>query len=196
MKDFEEIRQLWQIQPSKPANVEDIFKRINDQKHGYVNKLLLQIIAVAIALLFVFTVWLTATFSTWTSHLAMIIVICNLIYYFRIQITDFNKINKTAFLFKKPDEYLKYLKDYKKSRFKLNTTKYRIYVALISIALILFSIEMFYILSLGWLILYVVLSIGWLFLCQFVFMKYYNKREEQKLEEIIQTLERLSQQFV
>lgn len=196
MKDFEEIKQLWQIQPSEPVNVEDVFKRINEQKRGYVNRILLQTIAVAIALLFVFTVWLTATFSTWTSHLAMIIVICSLIYYFRVQLIDFYKINKTAFLFKKPDEYLNYLRDYKKSRFKLNTATYQVYVILIAIALVLFSIEMFYILSLWQLLLYVVLSTGWLFLCQFVFMKYHNKREEQKLEEIIQTLERLSQQFI
>lgn len=196
MKDFEEIKRLWQLQPSKPVNVEDIFKRINDQKRGYVNKLLIQTIAVAIALLFVFTVWVTATFSTWTSHLAMFIVIGSLIYYFRIQLMDFIKINKTAFLFKKPDEYLKYLRDYKSRRFLLHTTTYKVYIIFISIALILLSIEMFYILSLFWLIIYVVLSIAWMFLCRFVFMKYYNKREEQKLEEIIQSLERLSQQFL
>jgi len=70
-----------------------------------------------------------------------------------------------------------------------------VYVVFISIALVLFSIEMFYVLSLWWLLIYIVLSIGWLFLCQLVFMRYYNKREEQKLEEIIQALERLSQQF-
>ena len=119
-----------------------------------------------------------------------------LIYYFSIQLEDYLKINKTAFIFKKPDEYIAYLKEYKKSRFKLNTQSYQVYVIFIGIALALLAFEMYYVLPLFLLILYIVMSIGWILLCQFVFMKQFNRKEEQRLQEIISDLERLSQQFL
>jgi len=118
-----------------------------------------------------------------------------MIYYLRIQITDYRKINKTTVLFKKPDEYIAYLQNYKKSRFRLNTKTYQIYILIISLSLCLFAIEMYYILPFWQLLIYIILSIGWMLICQFVFMKQYNRREAQRLEEIIQALERLSNQF-
>lgn len=196
MKDFEAIKRLWQVQPTEPVNIEDIFTKINEEKRGYARKLLKQTIIVAIALFLIFMVWLTATFITWTSHLAVLIVMGCLIYYFSIQLEDYLKINKTAFIFKKPEEYITYLKEYKKSRFKLNTQSYQVYVIFIGIALTLFAFEMYYVLPLSLLILYMVMSIGWILLCQFVFMKQFNRKEEQRLEEIISDLERLSQQFL
>ena len=169
---------------------------MNEKKRGYTRKLLKQTIIVAIALFLVFMVWLTATFITWTSHLAVLIVLGCLIYYFSIQLEDYLKINRTAFILKKPDEYITYLKDYKKSRLKLNTQSYQVYVIFIGIALILFAFEMYYVLPLLLLLLYIVMSIGWILLCQFVFMKQYNRKEEEHLQEIINDLERLSQQFL
>src|SRR5690554_2838599 len=111
MKEFDEIRQLWHSQPAKPVNIEEVFARINEEKRDFANKLLVQTISVAIALLFILSVWLFASFITWTSHLSMIIIIGCLCYYLKIQITDYRKINRTAFLFKKPEEYIDYLKN-------------------------------------------------------------------------------------
>src|SRR5690606_14850455 len=133
MKDFEEIRRLWKDQSPEPVSIEDVCKRINEQKRSFVAKILQQTIAVAIALLFIFIVWLTATFTTWTSHLAMLIVIFSLVYYFRIQVSDYFSIHKTAFVFKKPDEYINYLKTYRQSRYNLNTKTYQVYVILIGV---------------------------------------------------------------
>jgi len=196
MKDFEEIKRLWQVQPTEPLSIDDVFTRINEEKRGYARKLLKQTIVVAIALFIIFMVWLTTTFVTWTSHLAVLIVMCCLIYYFSIQLEDYLKIKKNAFIFKKPDEYIAYLKEYKKSRFRLNTQSYQVYVVFIGIALALFAFEMYYILPLFLLILYIAMCIGWILLCQLVFMKQFNRREEQRLEEIITDLERLSRQFL
>lgn len=196
MKDFEELKKLWQVQPTEPLSIEDVFTRINEEKRGYARKLLKQTIVVGIALFLIFLVWLMSTFITWTSHLAVVIVFGCLIYYFSIQLEDYFKIRKTAFIFKKPDEYIAYLKEYKKSRFKLNTQSYQVYLIFIAFALALFTFEMYYILPLPFLILYIVISLGWVLLCQFVFMKQYNRKEEQRLEEIIRDLERLSQQFL
>jgi Flp pilus assembly protein TadB len=195
MKDFEAIKRLWQVQPTEPISIEDVFTRINEEKRGYAHKLLKQTIIVAIALLTMFMIWLTATFVTWTSHLAVVIVMGCLIYYFCIQLEDYLKINKTAFIFKKPDEYITYLKEYKRSRFKLNTESYQVYVIFIGISLALFAFEMYYILPLSLLIFYLVMSIGWILICQFVFMKQFNRKEEKRLETIINDLERLSKQF-
>ena len=148
MKDFEAIKRLWQIQPTEPLSIEEVCTRINDEKRGYVRKLLKQTILVAIALFIMFMVWFTSTFITWTSHVGVLIVMCCLIYYFSIQLADYLKIKKSADILKKPDEYISYLKEYKKARFKLNTQSYQVYVIFIAIALALFAFEMYYFLPL------------------------------------------------
>jgi len=196
MKDFEEIRGLWKIQSPEPINIDDVLKKIEKQKRSYIQRLLIQTIAAAIALLFIVTVWLTATFHTWTSHLSMMIVIGSLYYFFRTQILDYYKINKTPCLFKKPDEYIAHVKEYKKSRFRFNTKSYQVYLLLIALALCLFAVEIYYILPMHQLLIYVGLSAGWVILCEFVFRKQYVRKEEQRLQEMIQELERLSQQFL
>ena len=196
MKDFEEIRGLWKIQSPEPINIEDVLKKIEKQKHSYIRKLLIQTIAAAIALLFIVTVWLTATFHTWTSHLSMLIVIGSLYYFFRTQILDLYKINKAPCVFKKPEEYIAHMKEYKKSRFRFNTRSYQVYLILIALALCLFAVEIYYILPMSQLLAYVGLSAAWVLLCQFVFRKQYIRKEEQRLQDMIQELERLSQQFL
>lgn len=195
MKDFDEIKKLWNVQQTEPIHIEDVCKRIAAQKRKYEMRLLTQTIIVALAFVTIFAIWITATFVTWTSHLALIIVIACLVFYLRIQIMDYSRINKTGSLLKKPKEFIQDLRDYKKSRSKLNTKTYQIYVVLISIALGLFAFEMYYVLPFWELIIYVAVSILWVVLCQFVFMKHYDNRESQRLQEIIDNLERVCEQF-
>src|SRR5690606_36424497 len=113
----------------------------------------------------------------------------------RIQIIDYLRINKSGSLLKKPKEFIEDLKDYKTSRSKLNTKTYQTYVILISVALGLFAFEMYFVLPFWELMIYVAVSILWVVLCQFVFMKHYNNKESQRLQEIIDNLERVCEQF-
>lgn len=195
MKDFDEIKKLWNVQQTEPIHIERVCKKIAQQKRKYEMRLLMQTVIVALAFVTIFTIWITATFVTWTSHLALIIVIACLVFYLRIQIMDYRRINKTGSLLKKPKEFIQDLRDYKKSRSKLNTKTYQTYVVLISIALGLFAFEMYYVLPFWELIIYVAVSILWVVLCQFVFMKHYDNRESQRLQEIIDNLERVCEQF-
>lgn len=195
MKDFDELKKLWKVQQTEPVHIEGVCKKIAQQKRKYENRLLLQTIIVALAFVAIFSIWITATFVTWTSHLAMIIVIACLVFYLRIQIVDYLRINKSSSLLKKPKEFIQDLRDYKTSRFKLNTKTYQTYVILISVALGLFAFEMYFVLPFWELLIYIAVSIMWVILCQFVFMKHYNNKESQRLQEIIDNLERVSEQF-
>lgn len=195
MKDFEEIKRLWKDQSAEPVSIEDVCKRINEQRRSYVRKILMQTVAVAFALLFIFVVWITATFTTWTSHLSMLIVIFSLVYYFKEQVADYFSIQKREFVFKKPEEYISYLKNYRQSRYALNTKSYQVYVILIAIALALFTIEIYFVLPLSLLLVYILISLGWVLLCQFIFMKHYKKEEQERLNAMIERLEKLAKQF-
>jgi len=195
MKDFEEIKRLWKDQSPEPVSIEDVCKRINEQRRSYVNKILQQTVAVAVALLVIFIVWITATFTTWTSHVSMLIVIFSLIYYFKVQVSDYFSIHKTEFVFKKPDEYISYLKNYRQSRYQLNTKTYQVHVILIATALALFAIEIYFVLPITLLLVYILISTVWVLLCQFVFMKHFKREEQERLNALIERLEKLAKQF-
>jgi hypothetical protein len=127
-------------------------------------------------------VWIASPFTMWTTHLAMIIFLSCCIYYILSIISNFRSINYDKPL-DKPECYIDYLKKYKHERYIFNTRKYTIYSIFFTAGFILYTL------------IGVLFTFLWIGLCYFVLMRIYIKREEGKLEEMIQNLERLHKQF-
>ena len=69
------------------------------------------------------------------------------------------------------------------------------YVILIGVALALFAVEIYFVLPLTMLLVYIFISAAWVFICQFVFMKHFKRDEQERLNALIERLEKLSRQF-
>lgn len=195
MKDFEELKNIWQEQPEHSRlSYEGILKKIRKSRHLFANKLLAETIAMLLVILLFSFIWIKTPFTLWTSHLSMLILIICCFYYLFVQFRDFRNIRNSELLMKKPDEYIEYIKSYRRERYILNTRKYRIYSIFIGIAFALYFVEVYFIAALWQTILGVLLTIVWFILCYFL-MRVYIRREEERLGTMINDLERLRKQF-
>jgi len=196
MKDFNELKQLWHVQQEHDGvSYNTILNTVKQTKNKYTTKLLSHVISIGVITLITLYIFITVPFYTWTTQLSMFIVIVCLIYYMFIQIKDYRAINNSENLLDRPEEYISYLQLYKKHRYKLNTQNYTIYTICLSVALALYLVEMSFYVSKFALVIFILATITWFLLCYFVLMKVYIKKESEKLEELINKLKDLKNQF-
>jgi len=195
MKDFEALKSIWHDQIALPkVSHKDVLKNLRKTRNGLASKLLLEMMGMAIAIAVLIYVWIKIPFFMWTTHLAMIIFISCCIYYVLAIVSNYLKINDDKLL-DKPECYINYLKKYKEERYIFNTRKYALYSIFFTAGFILYFIEISYLTSLFITLMVILFTFLWIGLCYFVLMRIYIKREEGKLEEMIQNLERLHKQF-
>lgn len=196
MKDFEALKDIWHGQAELPKlSYEDILKNVRNTRGRFANKLLFQVISLICSISILLYVFFKNDFKLGTSQLGILIFIICLFVYLFIQIRDYRNISNSENLLDKPDEYIAYLKSYKHRRYILNTRIYRIYMVFIAVGLALGFIELFFTMSVWQTALAIVFSIGWFALCYYVFMRLYIRKEEARINEMIQNLERLQGQF-
>ncbi|MBK1438662.1 hypothetical protein JHJ32_01555 [Parapedobacter sp. ISTM3] len=196
MKGFDEIQQLWQGQEPEPnVSFETILKRIKGNKTALARKLYWQLVAVGITIMLLLWMCITIDFSTWTSYLALAIMVGCICYYFFNQIADYRHINTSEHLLAKPQDYIDYLKAFQQRRNRFNTRNYAVYEACIAIAFMLYGVEMYFALPIWTFIGSVIFIVFWFLICHFVFMKQYIRNENERIEEMIENLERIKGQF-
>jgi len=197
MKDFNELKQLWHVQAEKEEVVsyDAILNTIKQTKNRYTSRLLSHAIGIAVIVVITLYIFMTIPFYTWTTQLSMFIVTACLIYYLSVQIRDYRVFNKGEKLLFKPKEYIAYLTAFKQHRYRFNTQNYTVYTWCLTIALALYLIEISFYVSRLALILFIAGTIIWFLLCYFVLMKTYRKKESEKLEELINKLIDLKDQF-
>lgn len=195
MKDFEALKSIWQDQVALPkVSHEDVLKKVRKTRNGLASRLLIEMIGMGIAAAGLIYFWIESPFKMWTTHLAMIIFIICCIYYIIALIGNYRRINHNN-LVDKPEDYIKYLTKYKHDRYIFNTRKYSIFSIFFTAGFILYFIEIAFITSFWVTVIGIILTFLWIGFCYFVLMRIYIKREEAKLEEMIQNLERLHKQF-
>ncbi|WP_395626913.1 hypothetical protein [Daejeonella sp.] len=195
MKDFEALKVIWHNQITLPkVEHEAVFKKIQKTKNGLSRRLLIEIIGMTLAATAILSVWWFIPFNMWTTHLAMIIFLACCIYYIIAIIGNYRQINYDK-LIDKPEDYITYLKKYKQERYVLNTRKYRIYTIFLSTGFLLYFVEISFMTPTWVIILALIFTFSWIAFSYFISMRIYIKREESKLEEMIQNLERIQKQF-
>ena len=196
MKDFEALKNIWHNQVALPkVSHEDVLKYIRKSKNGFANKLLIELIGMSAAMILIMYVWITSPFKMWTTHLGILIVIFCCLYYLYVQIRDYTLIKDESLLLNKPEEYIRYIKKYRQNRYILNTRKYKIYTFFLSIGLALYFIEISFLASIWITVAGIVFTVAWILFCYLFLMKNYIRKEESKLGEMIENLERLQKQF-
>lgn len=195
MKDFEALKSIWHNQVALPkVSHEDVLKKISKTRTGLASRLLLEMGGMALASAMLIYVWIESPFRMWTTHLAMFIFMACCLYYIIALIGNYRRITSDNLL-DKPGEYILYLKKYKHDRFIFNTRKYRIYSIFFTAGFILYFIEIAFLASLWVTLGGLVFTFAWIAFCYFVLMRIYIRKEESRLEDMIQNLERLERQF-
>ena len=196
MKDFEALKDIWHNQVALPkVSHEDVLRKVRKTKNGFANKLLIELIGMGLAIAMLTYVWISSPFKMWTTHLAMVILIACCLYYLYVQVRDYSRIKDESLLLNKPEDYIDYLKNYKNDRYILNTRKYRIYTWFLSFGFLFYFIEIAFLASIWVTVIGIFFTVSWILFCYFVLMRRYIRKEESKLEDMIQNLERLQKQF-
>lgn len=195
MKDFEAIKELWKVQDETPINFNTIIKNISANRNNYARKLIIQTIAVFITLAVIVSIWLFKPFATWTTHLSMFILCFCLSYFLIIQYRDYKKVCQFDHHLLKPQDFIDYLKQYKKDSYLLNIRNYKTYAIGVSLAFVLILFEIYFILSFWVLVLFTVGALIWFLLSYLYLIKAYIKTENNRVETMISQLEKLKDQL-
>lgn len=195
MKDFNALKDLWKGQMDEPKmNYEDILKDVRKSNRSLLNKILLETLVMLAGILLFIWIWLNFSFLLWTTHVSLTILIGCCLYYVTVEFLDYKSLSRSEHVLQKPDEYILYLKEYSSNRHRFNTRNYFIYSIFIGLAICLYSIEVYYVSPLWQTILSAVFTIGWFLIC-WKLMIVYRKREQERLDDMINNLEKLKDQF-
>ena len=195
MKDFEALKDIWSGQELQPKiSYDDIVKNLRRSKRSFGNKLLLEAGGMLVGIAIFVWVWISNPFMMWTTHLSLLIFILCCLYYVIVQISDYRSISNSDFLTKQPEEYIDYLKKYRRKRYILNTRNYSVYSIFIGLAFGLYFIELYFIAPLWQTVVGLVFTFAWFVIC-WRLMRVYIRREQERLFDMIKNLERLQKQF-
>jgi hypothetical protein len=195
MKNFEAIKELWKVQRELPINYDSIMKSVSSGQKRYAQKLIIQFVCVSIVLTIILSIWLFKPFFTWTTHLSMLVLCFCLAYFLIIQLRDYKKVRQFNQHLLKPEDFIEYLKAYKKDSYLLNKRNYKIYTFGLGFAFILILFEMYFILPFWIFLLFIIVTISWFILSYLFLMKEYIKTEKGRIENMISQLEKLKNQL-
>ncbi len=196
MKDFEALKDIWHEQKKEPtATIDQVLKMVRKDRNSLSNKILLEAAAIVIAMIALVYIWITIDFKLWTTHLAMVIFITNCLYYLTNQLNSFKRISRQDAFLEKPEEYINYIKQYKKDRYIENTRKYTIYTICMGVGFMFYFIEIFYLSNIWFTIGGMIFTVLWILFSYFVIKRNYIRKEEAKLNSMIESLEKVQEQF-
>lgn len=195
MKDFDHLMSVWQEQPvHDKLSVDDVLKQVKKGVKGLANKLRWNIVAMVAVLVNTFAVMFFLVFNSWVTYAGILIMMVCMLFYFSLIIRHYRILNKHDATIS-PTDYLVSLHEYQKARAKTAGWFYYIYVLLISIGLLLYFYEVLSTFSLYGKITVYGTTIVWLLFCTFYLKRRIFMNEQEKLNVMIDRLERLKQQF-
>ena len=195
MKDFDHIMSVWQGQPkADQLSVDDVLKQVKKGIRSITSQLYWGIVVMVGVLALTFLILFFFVFQSWLTYMGLFIMLITMLVYAGMIIRNYRILNKRDATLN-PTEYLQDLKDYQKNRAKTVGWFYYLYVLLISLGLSLYFVEVLRNSSIYYKTLVYGISVVWILMLTFYYKKRIFKNEEEKLNLIIEKLERLQGQF-
>ncbi|MCJ8209546.1 hypothetical protein MUY27_07485 [Mucilaginibacter sp. RS28] len=195
MKDFDHLLSVWQGQPAREQlSVDEVLKQVKKGVNSITSKLYWGIVAMIGIALYTFIVLFFFTFKYWQTYVGVGMILMTMLLYLSLIVRHYRILHKRDHTIN-PTDYLKNLKEYQKQRSKLAGWFYFIFVLLISMGFSLYLFELLEKASLLTRYLVYGLTIVWILFCTFFLRVRIFKNEEEKLNLMIDRLERLETQF-
>jgi glucan phosphoethanolaminetransferase (alkaline phosphatase superfamily) len=195
MKDFEHLISVWQGQPKQEQlSVDEVLKQVKKGIRGITNQLYWGIVATVAVLALTFIIMFFFVFQSWLTYVGIFTMLITIMLYAIMTIRNYRILNKRDATLN-PNEYLQDLKEYQKNRAKITGWFYYIYLLLISLGLSLYFVEILQNASTFYKIGVYSITIIWFLFLTFFYKKRIFKNEEEKLNLMIERLERLQGQF-
>jgi DMSO reductase anchor subunit len=194
MKDFDHIMSVWQGQPKNDQlSVDEVLKQVKKGIRNITSQLYWGIVMMVGVLALTFCILFFLSFE-WLAQVGLTIILITMLTYAVMIIRNYRILNKHDAT-QNPTEYLQDLKDYQRNRAKVVGWFYYLYVLLISLGLSFYFVEVLRNSSVYYKLLVYGISVVWILLLTFYYKKRIFRNEEEKLNLIIEKLERLQGQF-
>ncbi|OCX53472.1 hypothetical protein BEL04_04000 [Mucilaginibacter sp. PPCGB 2223] len=195
MKDFEHLMTVWQNQPVKEQlSVDEALKQVKKGMGSLSRKLMWGIVAMIVAIVNAFVILFFMVFQSWVTYVGILIMLIPMVTYVVMMFRDYRLIHRRDVTVN-PTDYLQSLKEYKKNRAVLYGKLYYSYIVLLSIGLALYFLEVLNDATLTGKIVVYTLTAVWFLICTFYLKDRIVKNEEEKINLIVERLERLKDQF-
>lgn len=195
MKDFDHIMSVWQGQPKQDQlSVDEVLKQVKKGIRSITSQLYWGIVFMVAVLVLTFVILFFFVFQSWLTYVGIGIMLVTMLLYAVMIIRNYRILNKHDAT-QNPTGYLQDLKDYQKNRAKIVGWFYYLYVLLISLGLSLYFVEVLKSATIYYKIMVYSLTVIWILFLTFYYKKRIFKNEEEKLNLIIEKLERLQGQF-
>ena len=194
MKDFDHLMSVWQGQPKQEQlSVEETLKQVKKGVRSITSQLYWGIVAmvVMVALTFIITIFFV---FQWLTYVGLFIMLLTMMAYAARIIRNYRILSKHDAT-QNPTDYLQELKEYQKDQAKIAGWFYYLYVLLISLGLSLYLVEILNSASIYYKIGFYAFTVIWILFLTFYYKKRIFKSQEEKLNLIIDRLERLQEQF-
>jgi len=195
MKDFDHLMSVWQAQPKQDQlSVDEVLRQVKKGIRSITSQLYWGIVAMGAVLALTFLILFFFVFQSWLTYVGITIMLITMLLYSILIIRNYRILNKRDSTVN-PTDYLQDLKEYQKNRAKVAGWFYYLYVLLISLGLSLYFVEVLRNSTILYKILVYGLTFVWIMFLTFYYKKRIFKNEEEKLNLIIEKLERLQGQF-
>lgn len=194
MKDFEHLMSVWQDQPKKEKlSVDEVLKQVKKGIRAITGQLYWGIVVMVAMLGLTFIITFFFAFE-WLTYLGLFIMLLTMLIYAVLIIRNY-RILKKHDATQNPTDYIQDLKEYQKNRTKIAGWFYYLFVMLISVGLSLYFIEVLRNVSVYGKVAIYSLTVIWFLFLTLYYKKRIFKNEEEKLNLMIERLERLQGQF-
>jgi DMSO reductase anchor subunit len=195
MKDFDHLMSVWQAQPMQDQlSVDEVLKQVKKGIRSITSQLYWGIVFMVGVVALTFLILFFFVFQSWLTYVGISIMLVTMLLYAVMIVRNYRILHKRDSTIN-PAEYLQDLKEYQRNRAKIAGWFYYLYVLLISLGLSLYFVEVLKNSTIYYKTLVYGLTIIWILFLTFYYKKRIFKNEEEKLNLIIEKLERLKGQF-
>lgn len=195
MKEFEHLMSVWQAQPANDKlSVDEVLKQVKKGINTIAGKLYWGIAAMIAMAVYAFAVMFFFTFKNWETYAGIGVILVTILLYLSMIVRHYRILHKRDHTLN-PTEYLHSIKEYQKQRAVLAGWFYYVYVVLISFGLALYLVEILEHVSMVKKVILYSFTIFWMLFLTFYLKRRIFQSEEEKLNLLIDRLERLENQF-
>ena len=186
---------VWQAQPvNQQLSVDEVLRQVKKGIAAITGKLYWGIAAMIAMVVYAFAVMFFFTFKHWETYAGIMLMLATMIIYLTLIVRHYRILHRRD-LTVNPTEYLQGLKEYQKQRSALAGVFYYVYTILISAGLALYLVEILENSSMLKKILLYSFTIIWILFLTFYLKRRIFKTEEEKMNLLIERLERLENQL-
>ncbi|MBY0244124.1 MAG: hypothetical protein K2Q03_01595 [Sphingobacteriaceae bacterium] len=195
MQNFNHIESLWaEHSVELKISADEMLKQVKKDVNHIKTKSILNILGMVASFLTINLVWIYIPAEYISTHIGMSIILITIGVYLGILYKHHRMISKTDYTMY-PNQYLNTLKNYQLIRFKLYNRMFWIYTVFLSIGLLLYFIEIFEHFSFLQKTITLSFTFIWILYCSTILRTKVMNREKERINLLIEKLERISNQF-